>query len=460
MTIPKVPFPELVAQRVKELRGYALRLAGGNHAHADDLQQETILRALAAQDRFVLGTNLSSWLVTIMRNLVYSGYRKKKEVEDPEGLHEAALAAPSAGGEGERTESKERLRRALALLPEKQRDVVLLAADGVSTLDIADRLSLEEGTVKSRLNRGRVRLAELLGDGKKVETSKTGTVRNEHGHLQIRNNELEPGIRAFDVSQFSPVVPAGEPGSLPDLLWLRISDLRIDERYQRSVLGRGMTNIRHIATNFQWSKFTAVCVARWEGVDYVVDGQHRTYAAALRGLEKVPCLVMRMPLRDAADAFAAINGRTTAIHALNVWGAQVAAGDPEAAALDRACRAEGVLIKRYPVPLLKMRPGQTVALGALQRGMKDLGEAGLRLALRLLMTAHPEERGVLTGPLLRVALRLVARLQDERPADVIAAARGISFTAAMLEAPSELPGPRRVEHVVASLYRRIRERMP
>lgn len=457
MTIPKVPFPELVAQRVKELRGYALRLAGGNHAQADDLQQETILRALAAQEKFVVGTNITAWLTTIMRNLAFSGFRKKREVEDPDGVHEASLVALPTGEEGDSTKN---LRKALELLPEEQREVVLLAADGVSTLDIAERLNIEEGTVKSRLNRGRVRLAELLGEGKKVETSKTGTVRNEHGHLQIRNNELRPGIRTFDVSQFSPVVPAGEPGSLPDLLWLRISDLRIDERYQRSVLGRGMTNIRHIATNFQWSKFTAVCVARWEGVDYVVDGQHRTYAAALRGLERVPCLVMRMPLRDAADAFAAINGRTTAIHALNVWGAQVAAGDPEAVALDRACRAEGVLIKRYPVPLLKMRPGQTVALGALQRGMKDLGEAGLRLALRLLMTAHPEERGVLTGSLLRVALRLVARLQEERPADVMRAAQGVSFTSALLEAPSDLPGPRRVEHVVAELYRRIRERLP
>jgi RNA polymerase sigma factor (sigma-70 family) len=458
MTIPKIPFPELVAQRVKELRGYALRLAGGNHAQADDLQQETILRALAAQEKFVVGTNITAWLLTIMKNLAFSGFRKKREVEDPEGVHEASLVAPSYSGE--ESGSTENLRKALALLPEEQREVVLLAADGVSTLGIADRLGVEEGTVKSRLNRGRVRLAELLGEGKKAETSKTGTVRNEHGHLQIRNNEFRPGIRSFDVSQFNPVVPATDPGPVPELLWLRISDLRIDERYQRSVLGKGMTNIRYIATNFQWSKFTAVCVARWEGIDYVVDGQHRTYGAALRGLERVPCLVMRAPPEVAADAFAAINGRTTAIHALNVWGARVAAGDPEAVALDKACRAEGVLIKRYPVPVLKMRPGQTVALGALQRGMKDLGEPGLRLALRLLMTAHPEERGVLTGSLLRVALRLVARLLEDHPADVMRAAQGISFTSALLEAPSDLPGPRRVEHVVASLYRRIRERLP
>lgn len=459
MTMPKVPFPELVAQRVKELRGYALRLTGGDHARADDLQQDTIVRALAAQDRFVVGTNITGWLTTIMKNQAYSGFRKKREVEDPEGVHAAGLSVAADDGQG--SQEGERLRKALALLPENQRTVLLLATeDEMSYAEIAEKTGVDEGTVKSRINRARVHLSELLGDGRSVETALSGYVRSEGGHLQIRNNELRPGIRTFDVSQFSPVVPAGEPGSLPDLLWLRISDLRIDERYQRSVLGRGMTNIRHIATNFQWSKFTAVCVARWEGVDYVVDGQHRTYAATLRGLERVPCLVMRMPLRDAADAFAAINGRTTAIHALNVWGAQVAAGDPEAVALDRACRAEGVLIKRYPVPLLKMRPGQTVALGALQRGMKDLGEAGLRLALRLLMTAHPEERGVLTGSLLRVALRLVARLQEERPADVMRAAQGVSFTSALLEAPSDLPGPRRVEHVVAELYRRIREKLP
>lgn len=458
MSIPKMPFPQMVAERVSGMRGFAMRLSGNDHARAEDLMQDTIVNALANESSFILGTNIDSWLTTIMKNKSYSTYRKKREVEDPDGQHEAGLVAPTV--ESSEDGEAERIQKALELLPPEQREVLLLAAnEGLKYSEIAQRMGIEEGTTKSRLNRARTRLSELLGSGKKMERTGVGYLRDSDGNLQIRNNDEKPGLRSFDVSSFNPVEPEGEVGCLPEMLWLRVSELRIDERYQRSVLGVGMTNIRHIAAHFRWNKFTAVCVARWEGTDYVVDGQHRTYAAALRGIEKVPCLVVRMSPAEAADAFAAINGRTTAIHALTVWGARVAAGDKEAVALDAACRAEGVQIKRYPVPLLKMRPGQTVALGVLQRGLKVHGETGLRLALRLLMTAHPGERGILSAPLLRTALGVVARFQEERPAQLVAAVRGINFTRTMLEQSPELTSVQRMDHAVASIVRQIRERM-
>lgn len=264
MSITKVPFPELVAQKVAEMRGYALRLSGGDHARADDLQQDTIVNALAAESSFVLGTNIEGWLTTIMKNRSYTLHRKKREAEDPEGVHEATL---SVEAEEVDEAAAARLRRALETLPREQRDVLLLSTEeGLSYAEISDRLRIEEGTVKSRMNRARVALGQLLGAGTGMEKAGTGYVRAGNGHLEIRNNDAAPELRSFSVSKFLSVEPVCEPGPLPDLLWLPVADLRIDERYQRSVLRVGMNNIRHIAANFHWSKFTAVCVARWEGV--------------------------------------------------------------------------------------------------------------------------------------------------------------------------------------------------
>jgi RNA polymerase sigma-70 factor (ECF subfamily) len=73
------------------LRAFAISLTHDHH-RADDLVQDTIMRAWRAIDRFEPGTNLNAWLFTILRNLFHSEYRKKKrEVDDPEGSYAAKL---------------------------------------------------------------------------------------------------------------------------------------------------------------------------------------------------------------------------------------------------------------------------------------------------------------------------------------------------------------------------------
>lgn len=419
--LDKEPFEQKVARIVEGMRGYALNLTR-NEAAAQDLMQDTALLALQAKDRFVVGTNIGAWLTTIMKNRFLSQLRKKREVEDEDGSYAARLSVQA--DEGGADEELTRLEKAMGSLSPQRREAVRRVADGESYEEVARALGMSVGTVKSSVNRGREQLAMSLGRGRQEERREAGAVRASSGHLKIMNDEERPGLRCFDVSQFHPVEPTREPGPRPELRWVAIKELWIDEKYQRSVLGKGMTNIRSIAANFDWRKFTAVCVAEHEGTCYVVDGQHRTYAALLRGITEVPCLVMRSSPAEAASAFAAINGSVTQIHALNVFGAKVAAGDEEAVALARACRAEGVQIKHYPVPMMKLRPGQTIALGTLQRGLRDLGEEKLRLALRLIMTAHPGERSVLSAPMVRAALGVVSVLPEE---GLVSAARGISF---------------------------------
>src|SRR3954468_2570865 len=85
---------EAMLAAIPNLRAFAMSLTHNLDA-ADDLVQDTILRAWANLDRFAVGTNLNAWLFTILRNAFLSRYRKKRrEVEDPDGSYAARLWAP------------------------------------------------------------------------------------------------------------------------------------------------------------------------------------------------------------------------------------------------------------------------------------------------------------------------------------------------------------------------------
>src|SRR6201988_3680650 len=145
---------------VPSLRAFAISLCG-NGDRADDLVQETLLRALANIDSFQPGTNMSAWLFTILRNHFRSEYRKRRrEVEDGDGSYAETLKShPEQYG---RVEFEE-FRTALAKLPPDQREaLVLVGASGFSYEEATTICECAVGTIKSRVNRARTRLSELL----------------------------------------------------------------------------------------------------------------------------------------------------------------------------------------------------------------------------------------------------------------------------------------------------------
>lgn len=155
------------------LRAFARSLSG-NRDRADDLVQETVMRALANRDKFQVGTNLHAWLVTILRNQYYSeGRKRRREVEDAEGVHAARLA--DLGGQQGHLELDDFL-RAMQLLPAEQREaLVLIGASGFSYEEAAEICQVRVGTVKSRVSRARARLEEVMSGGvtlPPVETAK------------------------------------------------------------------------------------------------------------------------------------------------------------------------------------------------------------------------------------------------------------------------------------------------
>ena len=145
---------------IPSLRAFAISLCG-NVDRADDLVQETLTRAMANINSFEPGTNMSAWLFTILRNLFRSEYRKRRrEVEDGDGSYAESLTTqPEQSSHIE----FEEFRTALAKLPSDQREaLILVGAAGFSYEEAAAICKCAVGTVKSRVNRARVRLAALL----------------------------------------------------------------------------------------------------------------------------------------------------------------------------------------------------------------------------------------------------------------------------------------------------------
>jgi RNA polymerase sigma-70 factor (ECF subfamily) len=142
------------------LRVFALSLTN-NPTWADDLVQDTMLRAWANMSRFERGSNLGAWLFTILRNSFYTQHRKcRHEVLDPDGAYARRLTVEP---EQESALHFSDLRRALDQLPPTQREaVILVGAEGRSYEDAAILCGVAVGTMKSRVNRARTSLAALL----------------------------------------------------------------------------------------------------------------------------------------------------------------------------------------------------------------------------------------------------------------------------------------------------------
>ena len=146
--------------QIGSLRGFAVSLCG-NRDRADDLVQETLYKAWNHLDSFKVGTNLKAWLFTILRNTYFSERRKRKrEVEDADGNLAARLSSlPEQHGHMDMMDFQE----ALSQLPDDQREaLILVGAAGFSYEEAAEISACAVGTIKSRVNRARNRLAEAL----------------------------------------------------------------------------------------------------------------------------------------------------------------------------------------------------------------------------------------------------------------------------------------------------------
>jgi RNA polymerase sigma-70 factor (ECF subfamily) len=154
---------QLVAH-LPHLRAVARSLTG-HRDRADDLVNDTILKALSAEAQFQPGTNLKAWLMTILRNHYINGLRRTRiEVETVGEIPDSAL--PSAPNQEHVVEMNE-VAAALQIMSVEHREIlVLVSAAGLSYEEAAGVCACAVGTIKSRLNRARGELKRVLAQSR------------------------------------------------------------------------------------------------------------------------------------------------------------------------------------------------------------------------------------------------------------------------------------------------------
>ena len=153
------PRDELVTH-LPALRAFALSLTR-NRATADDMMQDAVLKAWSKMDTFTPGTNMRAWLFTILRNTYYTSRRKlNREVADIDNVFSEKMSVkPDHDGRLQMMDFKQ----AFDQLPDEQREaLILIGASGFSYEDAGEMCGVATGTMKSRVNRARAKLTELL----------------------------------------------------------------------------------------------------------------------------------------------------------------------------------------------------------------------------------------------------------------------------------------------------------
>ena len=159
-------FSCLLEQHIPRLRRYAFALNRSDRSRADDLVQDTLVRAIAKQHLWKPGTNLVGWLFTLMHNQNVNDVRRSVARE---GFGCAVAEFHDTVASVNDTSSSLQLRdleRAMARLPLDQREIILLVAlEGMSYEAVAQLVGIPIGTVRSRLSRGRMMLRQLMDTG-------------------------------------------------------------------------------------------------------------------------------------------------------------------------------------------------------------------------------------------------------------------------------------------------------
>jgi RNA polymerase sigma-70 factor (ECF subfamily) len=175
---------QIVRQHWRKVFNLAYKFVG-RHDEAEDLTQDIFLKIFKALHTFDRRANFQTWLISISRNLCIDHYRSvRKERETVSRDVDAAELSPVSRERSplatlEQLDLKQLIRRALGALPDTLREAVILRdLQEFSYHEIADRLGLPEGTVKSRINRGRIELARQI---RRLQRRRPGEMAHDNG---------------------------------------------------------------------------------------------------------------------------------------------------------------------------------------------------------------------------------------------------------------------------------------
>lgn len=203
----------------------------------------------------------------------------------------------------------------------------------------------------------------------------------------------------------------------PQLLWVDIASLVMDDRYQRPLEPANYAAIRRIAQDFRWSRFSPIVVAPVEGGRYaLIDGQHRAHAAAMCGIASIPAMVALVAPEEQALAFIDINTRQIAVSQHQIYRAALTAGEPWAIACRDAVASAGCQLMTAKWSHKDKRPGMVFSISLVRQlvaaGKGDAVTAGLRALMDYDPTATANFSDLLLRPWLMAAAETSATTDD------------------------------------------------
>lgn len=239
-------------------------------------------------------------------------------------------------------------------------------------------------------------------------------------------------FRRIDIEGMQPCELASQPA--PQILWVELDQLLIDDRYQRPLNAGNRAAIKRIAADFRWSRFTPVIVAPAEGGGYaLIDGQHRAHAAALVGIKSIPAMVALVAPEEQAQAFIDINTRQIRVTGHQIYRAALTAGEYWAQACHDAVAEAGCRLMTSKYSLSARKPGQVFAIGTIRGLIEARQNAAVTAGLKAMLDYDPDSvvnfNDALLTPWLKAAAETGARadvlieaLRARRPWLVIDAA--------------------------------------
>lgn len=227
-------------------------------------------------------------------------------------------------------------------------------------------------------------------------------------------NATADDLRPISVAGMETYVMAQQPA--PQLIWVNIADLMVDDRYQRPLNAGNWASIKRIAREFRWSRFSPVMVAPIEGGRYaVIDGQHRAHAAALCGVEAIPAIVVLVAPQEQALAFIEINTQQIRVSPHAVYRAALTAGEQWAVDCCEAVAQAGChLMTRNNVSRNDKKPGQIFSVGLIRNLVQGGKAKAVTEGLTALREYDPDSTANFTDTLLAPYLSACAEMAADR----------------------------------------------
>lgn len=214
--------------------------------------------------------------------------------------------------------------------------------------------------------------------------------------------QLPDYFRPITAEGIDPVKPEGLVGPQIQMKWIPIEKLFVDTRYQRDIAKGLKSNVRQIGRNFRWRRFAPVIVTPIQGTDCfaVIDGQHKTTGALLRGLKIVPCAVVEAAtLEEQGDSFKFLNANITRVNVYDIFKSNLASKDKDAQDLDRVVKKAGIRLVPSSTANKHIKPKDCKSYQAVVTALRHFGQEVFIKAGQTL-TNNPSSQGVISSALL------------------------------------------------------------